>query len=404
MKKGYIIGALAFTALLMSGCSDDKKESLPVLDSKTYYGKALNLNYSDGPAPGKMVTVTPNGSNSRTGELKATLNLYSMIDYDQLEGLGMSGMVQGPGVIPGEKSTDLDVTLIPGDGCYTFSGSDATDEVSFTYNGEIRDDLLTLNIIEPKLKDLSLAGTVWAPAPLKRDELLQITSSPFSIAWEMNGINDLTLDPGLVLNLISTLPFIPVYNNTAYTSPAELFTQMFKAFAFRGDGNIIATYISTSQGAAQYMTLQPNTLQYVVDSSDELEMFVNPVSVYGLYLVNQKAGIGANDLTFLKTLITTTVPLLADGLDMNYSISDLGEYKLMKLTTETEESVKMLSTFMLNLSQNPEFMAKLSAIIDSTPNLKPYADDIKFVISQLPVLIQNTTKLEIGLNLLAGKS
>lgn len=390
MSRRYLIAALPLAlALAMGGCNDKDETPLPDLSTTTYTGSELTLLYNGVESPEKSVTVTPSDNG------KATLELFSTVDLSQLQGLGLTGTIPGPGVIPGETQTSLEVDLTPGNGCYTFSGESSTADVTFSYAGELRDRDLSLSIISPQLKDKSLAGPVWSPAPLERGEGLEIKSSPLSIVWDVD-IPGLTLSPGTALNLLATLPCIPVYQGTAYTSPAELLTQVIKTLTFRADGNVIVTYLSTSQGAAQYMTLQANSMQYVPDGAGALKLYLNPVSLYSLYLVNQKPGSGFNDISMLKTLISTFVPALAQGLTLDYAAETSGQTKIMRLYTPTEESVQMLSAFLEKLMSDPEVMEKVTAAIDSSELLKPYADDLKKVATQLPQLLSATSRLELG--------
>ena len=96
-------------------------------------GKSVSFNSADG----QTATITLTGA-----------------DNALLSGLtGMS--VKNPGVVPGEASTTLNVTLVPaGTTGYTFSGTDESNGRTLTYTGTIEVGQLTLDVDATFTNDL----------------------------------------------------------------------------------------------------------------------------------------------------------------------------------------------------------------------------------------------------------
>lgn len=397
----------------LASCSKDTPE-LPELKSTVYTSSTLDLSYNGELMPGKSVRVeiAPSSDGSQTS---ANLHLYSEFDLSQLSGMGLSGSIPAPGVIPGSPEVDIPVTLYPSDGSYTFSGSGSTDYADFNYSGKIEKDKLTLNITDSKLKSQIFAGQVLAPSPIVKDGLFEYSSIPFHIVWELDPSADIQIPLSDILKAILTAPVIPVYNNSAYTSVAQVYYSTVKTVAMTSGGNIPVVYVSTVGGAAHFATSCGNMLQYV-PAEGGIRLYVNPLSALSQVLVAlskpqedaefvTKADSGSDTSildkvdpallnAIVKSLITAIQPSIRDGVPLTVAPGNNGT----DIYLDTKTSVVFLSTLAKDLLTNPEIAAKIKAYLAELqiPDLTP--EQIDGIFAQLPGFLEKTTKLEVGLS------
>lgn len=417
MGGGLIL--LAGVAGIMTSCSDKDDIPAPDFSSKTFTGTALELYYNGEQMPGKTADV-------RLADGKADISFTSTLDLSQVEGLGLNEKLVCPGVLPGNLKLDLTTPITPGNGCYTLSGSGETQEVSYSYAGEIYSDKMVFNLTDVKLKVRALAGKVFAPAPLKT-EYLNIISSPFHIVWELDPTAGIDVPLSGLLEAIAVAPIIPVYNNTAYMSAAEAFTQVIKTIALLDSGNIPVMYVSTLGGAAHIATTCGNMLQYVPTASG-LNLYVNPLSLYSQFLLaasNNKddaqfdfaamlhkaptrtdasAGNASGEIfsqelkiALLKSVLTALAPQIAEGIPLTISPTDKG----VALYFDTATSVTFLANVLGGMLQNPSIAAALQQKLASLelPGLTP--EQMQAILADLPGFLEKTTRLELGLELIA---
>lgn len=398
--------AISLTAASLSSCSDDKNTVSPVGDKLYAQNAGLELFYSQAPMPGKFAMF------SQSGQM-ATITLGSEIDLSQIAGLGLSGKLKAPGVLPGSETLVLQNQLLPNGDFYNFSGKGETDYVTYAYAGKVNKDSLVLAFDGVKLKNTRLAETAWVPAPIQRDDKgLGYKSFPFHLVWEYEPLPEVTINFEDILYLVAGAPIIPVYNNTAYSSIAQLLGGMVKSVGFRSDGNIVTTYLGTSNGSAQYMQTPLNGMQYVVVSDNIMKLYPNPLSLYSLILTLQPAGSDDPNISFtraegdakpsvdLKKLLAAVIdavgPTLATGVPAQYSLSQSG----LDIFINTEMAVTLLNKIMLPLLQDD---ATLKAIIDyasSQPELAQLLPELQKALPLIPKLFERTNRLEIGLSYL----
>lgn len=275
---------LSAALLSLSSCSNDDSTSAPAsIGDKTYNADSgLQLFYNGSPMPSKSVSFSQNGD-------KAVVRAFSLFDLSEL-GNGQSGEIPAPGVIPGSPDLSLEVNLSPADGSWKFAGDSETGYCKFSYSGFASPEKLILNLDDVILKSGGVNPSVWAPAPIEKDSKGEYTSLPFYIHWDYTPLPDVDIDFAPLIEAIATIPVIPVYNNTAYMSLSQALTQVVQSVAFRNDGNIIISYLSTSFGAAQLAQTEPNRFQYVLASPSTVKIFIDPMSLFGLILVNTSGG------------------------------------------------------------------------------------------------------------------
>lgn len=408
--------------LALSSCSDKDNAPLPDLSSeKTFTGNNLKLYYNGELMPGKTARV-------KVVDGKAEMNFYCDFDLSQLTGMGLTGSLAGPGITPGDVTITLSAPVEAGRGEYTFKGSSETDYVTFTFSGSFGDDSMTMYLNDCKLKNPIYAGNVFEPAPIKKEGLLEYSSIPFHLVWEIDPASGIDIPLSDILKAAVTVPVIPVYNNTAYTSVAEAFENLIKTIALTDSGNIPVMYVSTLGGAAHIATTSGNMMQYI-PASNGIKLYLNPLSVVGEVLLatsdnknddkfdfeqmlkrSQRADSsseGSNgpaisdsiDPELKKALISVLLkafaPQIANGIPLTVAPTATGA----DIYLDTATSVIFMATVLQDMMQNQVIITAIQNALASAqlPELDP--TEVADIIQKLPVILTQTTKLEIGLSL-----
>lgn len=411
--KRFLPLSLAAT-LIFAACSD-KDTYLPALSSsKTYEGSELTTYYCGELMPAKSVTLNIKS----VSPSEATLICKGITDLNQLSSVGLSGIGSGPGILPGSPVAEIPISLKAGKDNYTFEGEGNTDFLEFSYNGSVDEEKLTLNIKSAKLKNDALAGSIWKPSPLKKSGYT-IESSPFHLVWEIDPALGLDFDLTGLLETIVSLPVIPVYNNTAYSSIVQLVDSTWQTMSFNENGDIFLRYFSAVGGANRLVTSVGNTLQYVVLSDQYLKLYPNPTSLFGKWLVAQSDSEGIPDISFtnnragetdsdnseenlkpaLMTLLKGLVPyflnMTAEGIPMEYHKTE----EALEVYLNTATLLSVMSEVMTQVAQNPEFIHELLGDILTNQQLAAIAPELQKLIPQIQNILQKTTKFEIGFSL-----
>lgn len=217
----------------LCACHNDMSEPIPPLSDITYDSSSgLQLFYNGEPMPGKTVTISQSGNN-------AHITAFSTFDLSQISGMGLSGKIPAPGVLPGSPKLELDTEIQNTGEYWEFSGTSQTAFCSFNYAGYADSNNLKLYITDAALKGAVISPQVWAPSPIKQNPDGTYSSLPFYIDWKYDPLPDVDINLSAFLEALATLPVIPVYNNTAYMSVSEALSEVVKTIAFRQDGNII---------------------------------------------------------------------------------------------------------------------------------------------------------------------
>lgn len=422
--SGWCIPLLCLAVASLSGCSDDENKPLPELKQSSYSGTSLTITYCGENSPAKVVELMPGADD------KATLKVSGMLDLSTL-GIKDIPVLPAPGIIPGTAEVGITVTLEAGDkGNYTFSGSDETSYASFNYSGEITEGHLTLNITDAVLKNQAYAGKAFSLQPLEcslKDLAaaggLENMKSPFHIVWEVTNLPGLTLDPGLLLNALTLAPVFPVYDGTAEASAAQLLESTVETIALTGNGNVPVRYWSSKEGAIQLMTTAGNMIQYVAVGPAQLQMYLNPMSAVGMWLVSQSkptwlpsffdtayadkikdqiasesssSSVSAEDAELQKILMEALLqalsPALRDGVPVAVSPTADG----VDIYLDTATCVKFVSQLAKDLLAEPAVAQRVVALLAEAGVSTAEAQKL---LAALPVILQATNKLEIGLSL-----
>lgn len=416
MKRFLLPLCAAFLAL--SSCSDEKVPLPSLSDAVQYSGSSLKVYYCGELMPAKEVTYKPSASDKLTG----ILSCKGITDLSQLSSIGMSGLGAAPGVLPGSKELDLPISLSVSDDKYVFSGTGNTPFISeYSYNGKLQGDSCVLNIDKVQLANLDLAGSIWVSSPIKRDGL-SFTSLPFRLVWELDPAAGIDIDLSQLLELVVTVPVIPVYHDTAYSSIAQLYTNALQTVAFNENGNIFLRYYSSVGGATQLMTSVGNTLQYVIPQSGTLLLYPNPTTIFGRWLVAQSDAGDDKDISFtssradsdssaddeVKALLIEFLkgflPVVLDNCANGFPFSIERSGNQLSLYLDTPVVIEMLSQAVGVIEQNPELMQKLLEKLGLTAEGAEIAESLQQLLPQLKSILLNSTKIQIGFNFDAYKS
>lgn len=414
----FLAGAFLF------GCSDDQSRPLLELQQSSYSGTSLTVTYCGEASPAKVVELMPGADD------KAMLKVYGMLDLSAF-GIKDIPVLPAPGIIPGTAEVNLPVSLEAGDrGNYTFCGSDETAYATFNYNGEITEGHLTLNITDALLKSQSYAGKAFSLQPLEctlKDLVsaddAEDMKSPFHIVWEVEDIPGVTLNPGLLLNALTLAPLFSVYDGTAEASAAHLLESTVESIALCGNGNMPVRYWSRKEGAMQLMSASGNMIQYVAVGPAELQVYVNPMSVVGMWLVSQSkptwlpsffdtayadkikdqissesssSSVSAEDAELQKiltqALLQALSPAMRDGVPMTVSPTADG----VDIYLDTATCVQFVSRLTKDLLAEPVVAQRVVKLLAEAGMTTAEAQKL---LAALPVILQATNRLEIGLSL-----
>lgn len=397
MKKNlFYLFALICSMSLFTACSDDDDDKVvcPVPQTEFTVATGLNLTYNGGAMLGKKVTFTPDASDAT----KATLVLAGNLDLSGILTREAASGSFGAGVFPGSPVVTLPVTLnIQGDEC-SFSGTSETDYCTFDYAGKVTASSLNLDLTNVALKNSVLSGTTWAPTPLNSD----YTEEPIHLIWESN--KEVEIMPGwgmpiqTILTLALRLPLIDAGGDDK-VNVEDMLCSVLHDITLGADGNISASYVDAAQGGTSVVKTPANVAQYVVLSDTQMKVYLNLDAI----IANVKrlgSSTKAIDMSeILSQAVTSLLPLVTDGVPLTY---EKNEGKL-KVYLNTDLLLPLMKNIVAPLFSDEEFVNMLIEAMKADPDFESMAGMAEGMLKGLPEIINETTRLEIGLNLTAAK-
>ena len=396
MKKNWVyLFALICSVALFTACSDDETPTLPVTDINATYTSTdatnvLELTYAGVVTTGKSVTF-----NSADGQT-ATITMTGA--PNDLLGSLTGVTVNNAGVIPGESSTTLNVTLVPvGETGYTFSGTDDSNGRTVEYSGAIEQGKLTLDVTANF--DNNLIGT-WNLVPVPSSEDPSATLYPIQVVWESD--TDLSLLGGLitmplgdVLNLALRMPIID-----GSLSANNALTSVLQGVTFGADGNIIASYSDAANLTSPVWQDSPaGMVQYCVKNG-KLYAYLDVEAIMGLVTaIETKADSGSSDLLssilpIVLTHIGEITPLLSEGIPLGYDID--AETGVLNVYIGKEGLGDIIINIATEMLSDENIVAALTELMASDPSFGSMASMLD--LTQLPDVLNGTTNMEVGLN------
>ncbi len=396
MKKIFNLLCLVVLFGALTACSDDKDDVKP-LDPNTYTDQSgLQITMNGAPVIGKTAVFTPDAKDPS----KATITLGSTFDLSAIPSVTLPGSqtITGPGVVPGSKELVLDVTLKAGaDGMSTFSGSHSTDYCTFEYSGSVDNDFLVLDIKNLELKDKTLVG-LWNPMKqvidddFSSDTYGQVISTPVYAVWESGSDINFLGSPMPVQNILTLVMVMPLLDDMTLTVPDALLSVL-KNVEFMKDGNIVASYVDTDSEDGTAVTSPLNMAQYVVTGKNDMRFFLNPQAVIAADSKTRATrAIDLNNL--LGNVMAQLVPMMGDGVPMHYALN--GSELRVYLGTETLLPLLKQASPLL---RDETLVASLVELVKQDESMGFIADMLPSMLTSVADAIDNTTKIEIGLNL-----
>lgn len=340
---------------------------------------------------GKKVTFTPDASDAT----KATLVLAGNLDLSGILTREAASGSFGAGVFPGSPVVTLPVTLnIQGDEC-SFSGTSETDYCTFDYAGKVTASSLKLDLTNVALKNSALSGTTWVPTPLNSD----YTEEPIHLIWESNKNVEVMPGWGLPIQTILTLalrmPLIDAGGDDK-VNVEDMLCSVLHDITLGADGNISASYVDAAQGGTSVVKTPANVAQYVVLSDTQMKVYLNLDAI----IANVKrlgSSTKAIDMSeILSQAVTSLLPLVTDGVPLTY---EKNEGKL-KAYLNTDLLLPLMKNIVAPLFSDEEFVNMLIEAMKADPDFGSMAEGM---LKGLPEIINETTRLEVGLNLTAAK-
>lgn len=397
MKKNlFYLFALICSMSLFTACSDDDDDKVvcPVPQTEFTVATGLNLTYNGGSMLGKKVTFTPDASDAT----KATLVLAGNLDLSGILTREAASGSFGAGVFPGSPVVTLPVTLnIQGDEC-SFSGTSETDYCTFDYAGKVTASSLKLDLTNVALKNSALSGTTWVPTPLNSD----YPEEPIHLIWESNKNGEVI--PGCelpiqtILTLALRMPLIDAGGDDK-VNVEDMLCSVLHDITLGVDGNISASYVDAAQGGTSVVKTPANVAQYVVLYDTQMKVYLNLDAI----IANVKrlgSSTKAIDMSeILSQAVTSLLPLVTDGVPLTY---EKNEGKL-KVYLNTDLLLPLMKNIVAPLFSDEEFVNMLIEAMKADPDFGSMAGMAEGLLKGLPEIINETTRLEVGLNLTAAK-
>lgn len=403
-----VMGAIG----MLASCNGSDSPEVPgsVLNSKTYTTTAQDLAITvDGETPAGAMTA--DFAPTAEGTATITVKTDEMPINDFLGDIGSALpelKVPAASFIPGAKEFTIPVTLAgSADNC-TFTGSGDTEYCTYTYEGSVSAEKLTLNVSGIKLKNTSLACTYNMPA-WNNDvpALLRVNwQTPKKISTMFGELPISTL-------VSLSLAMVQVDVDGQSVSAAEALTKVLKNVTFGEDGSVVAEYLDT-EAEKPAMTKSPkNVARYVVKDDNTILLFLDPAAIAVANIKNAEKGATRADLdidALLNKVMTDIVPMIANGLHVHYGKSikldengqnpvEVDDPNIVSFYLGTETLLPILKMAAPILSDQ-QIIDAIVEIASQDPTMGGMASlMLPGILQALPEVINTTTTVEIGINL-----
>ncbi len=416
-----IIGAMG----LATSCkSDDPVTPGEQLEEKTYSTSDDLSIILDGTAvTGQTVTFTPSADG------KGTITIAGvMLDLNDLIGsIPTKAVMPGiptPSMIPGSSSVSIPVELSGDANNCTFSGNGESTYCTFSYDGTLTADKLSLSISELKLKNTSIAGTYAAPENIyitdSRGDQQVALNKVMRIIWEAD--STIEVAPGWSLPVKTILPLtmmmvtLPDADGNKQQLPT-LLNEVLKEVTFGEDGSVTAKYADTKQEGWPAVTSPKGFAQYVVKEDGTLLLFLNPQSIIASALPGLNGSTKAIDPSaIVEGLLTTVVPMISNGIPVRYgkclALDEEGQIIYNEDGAPTFDTDSSNVSFYLDnetllpilklaapIISDDDIINSIVEIAQKDPIMGSMAESLPGILKSLPGVIDTTTDIQLGLNL-----
>ncbi|MDO4181184.1 MAG: DUF4925 domain-containing protein [Bacteroidales bacterium] len=401
----YLFVALCSIPLFTSCSNDDDDDNFvicPIGATEYTSASGLNLTYEGEPMLGKLVRFLPDAFDGT----KAQLTLEGEpLDWSSLLSRADASVstMASPGVFPGSTSVTIDVDLtINGDQC-SFSGVSETDYCTFKYEGKVSAGSMDLSLSDVMLKNDALAATRWNLLPY--DEL-DANNGPVHIVWTSEkGVeifSGFELPIESVLKLALSMPLIGEGDDAK--AAAQMLNAVLQNVTFRPNGNIVATYMDVANGSTSWERSPSNLAQYVVEADGQMRVFLNPQAIMAATSRAARAArennVGGDMSAVLVQAIQAISRMVSEGVPLSYT----RDADNMTVFLDEEVLLPLLKGIVVPLLQNEDFMNLIIEAIASDPSFGSMSGMVVGALQSLPEVINTTTELEIGLNLVKAQA
>ena len=168
------------------------------------------------------------------------------------------------------------------------------------------------------------------------------------------------------------------------------------------DGNITAVYVDIENGATEPTTSPLNIAQYIVNDDNSIQVFLNPAAIIYHSMANAPENRSrAVDMgEMIAQLMGIAMPLLTDGVPVQ--VSQNAEDNSMDIYLGTEFLVPILKCAS-PLFEDEDFINMLLEEMAKDPTFGSMAPMMGGALRTMPQIIDNTTKIELGIHFLKAE-
>lgn len=373
MKKSLILGAFALfmAGTFVTSCSDDDTPKVVCPIEKTTFNdaKGLKMTYSGQPMLGKQVEFTPS-------ETDATKGVITLSGAPLIMSAGRENVSDAPvmsGVIPGEKTTTINVDLKIENDVVTFEGEDLNEAGrKVAYKGKVTKDEMNLDLSVTMPKN-SFAGSKFV-----------ITSgSNLVLSWKADEFDFMDGKYDIENALKMSLVFINIEGKPVNKYLPEILGEI----SFLEDGNIQAKYKKSIKDE-EWIDSPMNIATYSVTSEGNIVLYINAAQII--------AGVEGNNSNIIQTvfgIVPSLKSLLSDGVTLTVRNNEDGTMSVFM-----DENV--LLPILKDVKPLFENKDMVNGMIKSIDKVQPgFGGLAKPILDAMPNIIDTTSDMEIGINI-----
>lgn len=209
-------------------------------------------------------------------------------------------------------------------------------------------------------------------------------------------------------------------------SVSEALSEVVKTIAFRQDGNIIISYVSTVGGAAQIAQTQPNGYQYVISSPTTISLYLNPLSLFSTLLMATSGSTPASEVNLTdtglfpygsdstgkpdassnslepeftqkiaKAALLALLPKLADGIPLEFSATASN----LNIFIGTETALSLIQQILLPVISEDSNIQAIEKYLAGNPAFAHLLPNLKRALELIPEALLKTTTFKFGFSL-----
>ncbi len=373
MKKSLIFGAFALfmAGTFVTSCSDDDTPKVVCPIEKTTFNdvKGLKMTYSGQPMLGKQVEFTPS-------ETDATKGVITLSGAPLIMSAGRENVSDAPvmsGVIPGEKTTTINVDLKIENDVVTFEGEDLNEAGrKVAYKGKVTKDEMNLDLSVTMPKN-SFAGS----------KFVITSSSNLVLSWKADEFDFMGGKYDIENALKMSLAFINIEGKTVDKYLPEILGEI----SFLEDGNIQAKYKKSIKDE-EWIDSPMNIATYSVTSEGNIVLYINAAQII--------AGVEGNNSNIIQTvfgILPSLKSLLSDGVTLTVRNNENGTMSVFM-----DENV--LLPILKDVKPLFENKDMVNGMIESINKVQPnFGGLAKPILNAMPNVIDTTSDMEIGINI-----